>query len=715
MAKMSVPLRWMVLLVSTLLCCARARAQMTWNHAAMFDGTGYVAIPPSASIDFTQSFAMEAWVNTTSTGVATVVGNNQVRILLDNGLTRIQVNDITRLVGHIRLNDGGWHHIALIFTRNNLEAEIYIDGITLIDTTGVLPNAPVAGGDSLIVGRSAYGNAPVMLDDIRIWTQQYSGFYFYNLPLAVGTGTQFSDLVLSLTFQGTMPQETGLDVTDKSGKGNNGLNRGATAVDLSGVPSMYLMVNSSLSCGQNGYAVLPADPLLPSTKAFTLEAWVYPVQAEAGSQQTILSRANAQSGGFELYLTSAGWLGLTCEGSFVATPTLIPNEEWTYVAATYSDSADAGMVRLFINGQEQHSYRVARLTTVYDSLTIGRSAIATNYFHGNIDEVRLSSFAKTPDDIRHGMFTSIDAGNMPSSGTELVYGMDGSAYPTTSAGPALTIRGGAFFDYPETGFPGRCAPLTRDPVSPGSFPDGYHLKAFPQRIPPQGTDGLSVEDTLSVSDAVTINQIRIFAAFDHPSAADMQLTLFSPAGDSVVFWNHDFEFFPAQAVATLFDDDAPTGMAEPDIQFTPTVRPHSPINAAFAGKSSAGTWRLRITQLTNGDYGHFYGWGMQFNNETTTGVPRTVAATAQRFALDQNYPNPFNPTTVIRGQWSVNSNVRLEVYDVLGRRVATLANGRYPAGTYSFTFDGVSLASGVYFYRLTAGANSAVRKMLLIR
>ncbi len=96
------------------------------------------------------------------------------------------------------------------------------------------------------------------------------------------------------------------------------------------------------------------------------------------------------------------------------------------------------------------------------------------------------------------------------------------------------------------------------------------------------------------------------------------------------------------------------------------------------------------------------------HNEVSKLTPRT-------FALEQNYPNPFNPKTVIRGQWTGDSDVRLVVYDVLGRQVSTLANSRYPAGRYSFTFDGANLASGVYFYRLTAGSFSAVRKMLLVR
>ncbi|HTY00875.1 MAG TPA: glycosyl hydrolase family 18 protein [Bacteroidota bacterium] len=84
-------------------------------------------------------------------------------------------------------------------------------------------------------------------------------------------------------------------------------------------------------------------------------------------------------------------------------------------------------------------------------------------------------------------------------------------------------------------------------------------------------------------------------------------------------------------------------------------------------------------------------------------------------SLDQNYPNPFNPKTVISGQWTADSDVRLVVYDLLGREIAVLANGRYPAGRYTFAFDATNLSSGVYLYRLTAGAHSAVRKMLVLR
>ncbi len=104
-----------------------------------------------------------------------------------------------------------------------------------------------------------------------------------------------------------------------------------------------------------------------------------------------------------------------------------------------------------------------------------------------------------------------------------------------------------------------------------------------------------------------------------------------------------------------------------------------------------------------------------FNESPASSVKSEGWNMPGNFRLEQNYPNPFNPKTVISGQWTADSGVRLEVFDILGRKVATLADGRYPAGKYAFTFEGTNLASGVYLYRLTAGSFSAVREMVLVR
>jgi hypothetical protein len=87
----------------------------------------------------------------------------------------------------------------------------------------------------------------------------------------------------------------------------------------------------------------------------------------------------------------------------------------------------------------------------------------------------------------------------------------------------------------------------------------------------------------------------------------------------------------------------------------------------------------------------------------------------RNYHLHQNYPNPFNPSTQIRFDVPKNTYVRLDVFDVLGRRVITLADGEYSAGSYTVEFSPVHLPSGIYLYRLQAGNYTQIRKMLYVR
>ena len=102
------------------------------------------------------------------------------------------------------------------------------------------------------------------------------------------------------------------------------------------------------------------------------------------------------------------------------------------------------------------------------------------------------------------------------------------------------------------------------------------------------------------------------------------------------------------------------------------------------------------------------------NPSTTTEIRNEVSMPAA-FELRQNYPNPFNPTTAISYQLSANSFVTLKVFDLLGRKVATLVNGHLAAGTYQTSFDASHLSSGVYLYELRAGDFVQTRKMALIK
>ena len=88
---------------------------------------------------------------------------------------------------------------------------------------------------------------------------------------------------------------------------------------------------------------------------------------------------------------------------------------------------------------------------------------------------------------------------------------------------------------------------------------------------------------------------------------------------------------------------------------------------------------------------------------------------AIEFALEQNYPNPFNPSTVINYSVANSGKVSLSVYNLLGQRVAQLVNGTKAAGSYNVTWNAASAASGVYYYRLEAGGQVQIKKMMLIQ
>ena len=83
--------------------------------------------------------------------------------------------------------------------------------------------------------------------------------------------------------------------------------------------------------------------------------------------------------------------------------------------------------------------------------------------------------------------------------------------------------------------------------------------------------------------------------------------------------------------------------------------------------------------------------------------------------LHQNYPNPFNPTTTIKFELPKASQVNLTVSDILGREVSVLVNERRDAGVHEARFDGSSLASGVYFYRIQAGSFIETKSLLLLK
>jgi hypothetical protein len=105
---------------------------------------------------------------------------------------------------------------------------------------------------------------------------------------------------------------------------------------------------------------------------------------------------------------------------------------------------------------------------------------------------------------------------------------------------------------------------------------------------------------------------------------------------------------------------------------------------------------------------------LYLNPESTTGV-KSNSPVPSSYSLSQNYPNPFNPSTQIRFTIPEKTNVKLEVYNLIGQKVADLVNSELSAGEYSITFNASGLSSGIYLYRLQAGNFSSVKKMILMK
>jgi len=105
---------------------------------------------------------------------------------------------------------------------------------------------------------------------------------------------------------------------------------------------------------------------------------------------------------------------------------------------------------------------------------------------------------------------------------------------------------------------------------------------------------------------------------------------------------------------------------------------------------------------------------LSFPVPATSGIGNTSNFAAE-YKLAQNYPNPFNPVTNIEFALPKDGNVSFKVYDMLGNEIAEVMNEFRKAGSYSVTFDGSKLASGIYYYKMESNNFSETKKMMLIK
>ncbi|HXX62577.1 MAG TPA: FlgD immunoglobulin-like domain containing protein [Bacteroidota bacterium] len=146
-------------------------------------------------------------------------------------------------------------------------------------------------------------------------------------------------------------------------------------------------------------------------------------------------------------------------------------------------------------------------------------------------------------------------------------------------------------------------------------------------------------------------------------------------------------------------------------------------SATTAFKQALFNYNFYENEGSHGIHNTKYAQGilnLAIGNFSPTGVQKVPGAKPLTYSLSQNFPNPFNPSTVINFSIAKRGLVRLDIFDILGKLVTTLANQDMAAGEYRVVWDGADangakVSSGIYFYRIEAGSFNSVRKMLLIK
>jgi hypothetical protein len=103
------------------------------------------------------------------------------------------------------------------------------------------------------------------------------------------------------------------------------------------------------------------------------------------------------------------------------------------------------------------------------------------------------------------------------------------------------------------------------------------------------------------------------------------------------------------------------------------------------------------------------------NQTTRVGIEDEPVLVPSEFQLSQNYPNPFNAKTMIQYDLPRQSDVSIEIFDILGRKIGTLSEGIKPAGNHLAIWDAGDKASGIYFYRIKSSDFSATKRLLLLK
>jgi hypothetical protein len=697
------------------------------GRSIQFDGTNDFIQVPYSSVMNLQRITIEFWIkwNRSGTAVDFVMsrGGEEWEIHLGAGSNGIRF--IPRSAVYIdsqveALTPGQWNHLAVVYDPAQSLGKIYVNGTDVTgNTSGNLSSSLINSSNALNLGRrQVTGDLHFAgeMDEFRVWNVARTQAQIQENMNRTLPANYYSDLVMYFQFN----EGTGTSTSEIQ----NGLAGTLTNFDFnqnSGWATSFIPINQQVSTsitltGQAGWRVL-ASPVQSSTIGSVLGSiWTQGFTGADVSHGTPNVYTWATGDGTK---NQSNW---TAAGN--ATDPMAPGQG--VLVYVFRDDQGPGQVEgtfpkvLTVTGSVANTNQslTARLNPNLNGWALLGNPFAANIGWNPVTRSGLSNsvyvYDPALDDWRtwNGSIGNLNNGEIGAFNAFFV--------ETLASNPTLEIPATAQTGN-SGGFLGR-DPNTAEPIAFTLTLDSEKTQSGVTwfQFSEEGLPGLDASDAKKLNSLVPnrlfvasesedgtllainhlpldIDILEIPLHFGSPASGEHELRLDSstlPADWSIAVTDRQL------GTRVLLTEERPVYRFEH--QVLAKTRPAADTTGAGVPELLAATGdeesRFVITVTSGPDAG-------PVRNDLPTEV-----------ALGQNYPNPFNPTTTIAYALPETAPVRLDVFDMLGRRVATLVNNEAHApGSHSVSFDASRLTSGVYVYRLQAGSTVITRKFTLLK
>lgn len=682
-------------------------------------GIEYLRAANDADFEGNNTYTIEAWVHPTIfDGFSTILGNNYTDSfwlgLNSAGNIRwyprgANLGGFIESVATVPLNE--WTHVAVTYD-SAVGYWIYVNGQLVSAGNSILGVVgmsvdPVRIGADYSLGLPAYFFNGY-LDEIRYWDVPRTGPEIQStMRVGVGRPSSFTNGL----YDGLVANWPNND-TVLSG-----------SVDLAGTSNFASFINGDVTT-HTSYTAYISPPVVPGValqlngiddyvklpvsedfdRGLTLMAWIAPTSFVGFP--TIVGR-NYQTS-FWFGLSTTGHLRFYPTGgagNYVESPDPVLLDRWTHVAATYS----SGHILLYVNGRPVlHSTAITGPVGANgDDVWIGadREAGFRSYeFTGYLDEVKVVQGVLDAPQIRHWMLLGNADDTNPFPVVDLVGEAVDMYYVTFDEAQQLTIEGtGA--QLVRTGSPALHAEM---------FASGYGIESFSNlyfggfALPDDDVvTGVGSDVYVPLDAPITGTRVFVASAITDLSTAEVEIrspmgtwVLLLAAGDAV-----------GRDLLTVIEDGSSWTWASSANPYASGVQPSNPLSV-LNGEPAMGLWRLEIINTNVAETVGLWAWGVEVNN-TNVAVALPEGAEAR---LQLAGPNPVRGSGALSFSLGEAATVELGLFDLQGRHVLSLVDGRRDAGSYQVSFSSAGLEPGVYLARLQVdGAERGLVKLSVVR